>query len=176
MLASIPAPRIRTGIYLLAVGIVLVALRLWYDGLNAAELGVFLRPSAWLISFTLNIQPVVRPEGIALPEIGALLDRSCAGGHTFLLMLGVAAFALRDHRPRSVTRLVALTISVIIGAYLLTVSGNASRVILTVIAERFDPNTVGAAHTLIGAFIQMSLLLTTYVVLHHYARTRHRPA
>jgi exosortase K len=175
MLASIPVPRIRTGIFLLAIAIVLIALRLGYDRLNAEELRVLLVPSAWLIGLSLNAHPVIGSEGIAFPELGVLLDRSCGGGHTLLLMLGVAAFTLRDHRPRSITRLLMLIAAVLIGAYLLTVVGNASRVILTLVASRIDANTASAAHTLIGAFIQFSLLLTTYVILHHYTRARQRP-
>jgi exosortase K len=150
------------------IAAVVLGLRAAYNTLSLDDLLWLLRPTAGCIALLTGATGEVRADGIAFPQLGVLLDKSCAGGHFALVLAGFAVFLLRSH-IRSLPKAVFIITTSIVAALPATVIGNVSRVLLSIAAVRMDPtHSIGGTdtmHLFIGALVQVLLLLLTHALL-----------
>ena len=122
----------------LGIGAGILLLRFAYDQLDTRELMWLLAPSAWGVQMATGVRQVIADAGITFPELGIMLDRSCAGGHFAIVFAGFVLWLLRQ-RLRADGRGLLLVCGVLVVAVPVTILANVWRVLLSLFAERIDP-------------------------------------
>lgn len=139
---------------LLAVG-----LKLAWRGCPPTEPRVFLAPLVAVLSFLSGASFTFRPDGYWSPSLGVLITKDCGGMNYFLIALGLLVLShIRSCRGRAK---VAACGGFLIGAYLLTLLANVSRVICVLALGRTafgGEFLAGRPHLALGALVYFFFL------------------
>lgn len=165
----------RTIAWLCGITAGILLLRAGYDGLPPDRLSILLEPTAWCIRLATGAEWSTSTHGLAFPALRIVLDRSCAGGHFAIVLAGFLLF-LHRHRFTSAFPLLVGVVTVIALSVPITIIGNVWRVLITLAVAHADPTrhfggTV-TAHLVIGATVQLGLLLIVHGLHHHLTSIR----
>lgn len=151
--------------HLIALGI-FVLLKFWMGTFNNDQLTFLLKPTKYVFELVTGSQSVYSAEsGYFYNAFNIVIDKSCSGYNFLLLCFVMLYFQMLKYAKQQKIKLLLLIAS-FIGAYLLTILINSSRIIISVLLQDSPIESVGVEphiiHESIGVVTYLSFLLITY--------------
>jgi len=155
--------------YYLAAVVLFVLLKVGYTFADNNDLIFLLKPTDKIIGLLIGSQSVyIVDYGFFHEKMNIVIEKSCSGFNFWILSflvfayLGFKYFDKRSHKILTIP-------TALLGAYLLTVFANASRIVASIIVQNqtsnFFPNQQYIVHEAVGITTYFSFLVLVYILI-----------
>lgn len=139
-----------------------------------------LKPTNMLTSM-LTGQPsfYVQNKGYYYPQDDIIIDKYCSGVNFWLLCFAMLAFLCLKYFHKAYQKLLVILFSCI-GAYLLTIFVNSSRIFASIVMKRQDVPFISqnqeVIHEAVGVLTNLAFLVLTYIAVERFFTKRQQNA
>jgi exosortase K len=154
--------------YLIGIGF-FILLKFWFGNGENDNLMFLLKPTDSLISTLTNSKSVYQVgNGFYHGKLNILIDKSCSGYNFFLLCFLMLLFLSLKYIKRNHHRILSIPVC-FIGAYLLTIFVNTSRIYVSIILQNNAIDFLNIEqkiiHESIGIVTNLSFLIIIYLLV-----------
>lgn len=143
-----------------------LGLKWWYRTAGTEELGFMLEPVSMLVGLLTDSASTYTPEeGYTFHALAIRIDRSCSGVNFLIIALASFAVLILRRADGGCARPFLLFLAVPT-AYVLAMVANTSRIVSTLVLQRFDLLAAPHAHEAFGAFVFIGFLLLAVLLFH----------
>ena len=154
--------------YLLSVGL-FILLKFGFTLADNKDLIFLLKPTDKFIGLLTGSQSVyLSDSGYYHQTLNIIIDKSCSGFNFWMLSFLVFTYSTIKNIDKPLHKLLSIKI-VLLGAYLLTIFVNTSRIFASIVVRNQTKNILlnqqHIIHEAIGIITNMSFLILTYVLI-----------
>lgn len=157
--------------YLIALGLFII-LKLGYTLADNNDLILLLKPTDQLVGFLTGSDAVFLPEsGYFHEKLNIIIDKSCSGFNFWALSFLIFTYLITRYVERSATKIMVIPIT-LIGAYLLTIVVNASRIYVSIVVQSQTKDTLAnhqhSIHEVLGIATNLTFLILGYILTERF--------
>ena len=157
-----------TPYYLFSVGL-FVLLKFCYTLADNNDLTFLLKPTDKIVGFLTGSHSVFNTdEGYYHEYLNIIIDKSCSGFNFWLLCFLLFAYLFVKYFDKTVQKILTIPVA-LIGAYLMTIFVNTSRVVASIIVESqtkdIFQNHQHIFHEAIGVITNLTFLILAYMLI-----------
>ncbi|MDI9603964.1 MAG: exosortase K [Bacteroidota bacterium] len=161
--------------YLTAVGLFIV-LKFAFTLADNEDLFFLLKPTDNLIGLLTGSRSIYLPDsGYFHENLNIIIDKSCSGFNFWALCFLLFTYLTVRHFDKTSSKIVTIPAS-LIGAYLLTLFVNTSRIFVSIVVQTQTNNTLlnrqPIIHEAIGIITNLSFLILAYMLMEKYLNDR----
>jgi exosortase K len=154
--------------YLTAVGL-FILLKFGFTLADNNDLTFLLKPTDKLVGLLTGSQSVYLPEsGYFHEHLNVIIDKSCSGFNFWILCFLLFTYLPVKYFDRTISKILTIP-TVLIGAYLLTIFVNTSRIFVSIVVqsqtESIFLNHQHIIHEAIGITTNLTFLILAYVLI-----------
>lgn len=156
-------------IYYLAIAVLFILLKLGFSFATNDNLLFLLRPTDKLVGLLTGSHSVyIAHIGFFHSKLNILIDKSCAGFNFWILSFLVFTYPAIKYLDKPLHKVLCVP-TALIGAYVLTIFVNTSRIFVSVIVQAQTKNIFATRqhliHESIGIITNLSFLILTYYLI-----------
>ncbi len=161
--------------YLIAVGLFIV-LKFAFKFADNNDLIFLLKPTDILVGLLTGSRSVYLPDsGYFHENLNILIDKSCSGFNFWALCFLLFTYLTVKHFDKTTSKILTIPAS-LIGAYLLTLWVNTSRIFVSIIVQGQTNNILlnrqPIIHEAIGIITYLSFLILAYMLIEKFLKNR----
>uniref|UniRef100_UPI00404AD127 exosortase K n=1 Tax=Flavobacterium sp. TaxID=239 RepID=UPI00404AD127 len=154
--------------YLTAVGL-FVLLKFGFTMADNGDLTFLLKPTDKFIGLLTGSHSIYSPEkGFYHENLNIIIDKSCSGFNFWILSFLIFTYSIVKHFDKLLQKTMAIPFA-LIGAYLLTIFVNTSRIFVSIVIQNQTKNTFhnqqDIIHEAIGIITNLTFLILAYLLL-----------
>ncbi|HTO15654.1 MAG TPA: exosortase K [Edaphocola sp.] len=154
--------------YITALGL-FILLKFGYTLAENKDLTFLLKPTDKLVGLLTGSHSIYFPEsGYYHEHLNIIIDKSCSGFNFWILCFLVFTYLMVKHFDKTLNKILTIPIA-IIGAYLLTIFVNASRIFASIVVQtqlkNLLPNHQHILHEGIGIITNLTFLILAYLLI-----------
>lgn len=154
--------------YLIALGL-FILLKFAYTIADNNNLTFLLKPTDELVGLLTGSQSVYLSEsGYIHERLNIIIDKSCSGFNFWILSYLLFAYVTLKHIDENFRKILVIP-TTLIGAYLLTIFVNTSRIFASIIVQtqskKIFPNHQHIIHETIGILTYLTFLILSYILI-----------
>ncbi len=158
-------------IYYIAAIIIFFLLKIFYSLTEITNLKFLLNPTNRIIELVTNSDShFIATHGYFHEDLNILIDKSCSGFNFCIICFALIIYLFINFLKSRKQKIIAFPLSLIL-AYIFTIFANASRIIISIMAQGTADNYIGVRphlnlHHLTGSFIYLFFLIIIYSGIH----------
>jgi len=154
--------------YLAAIGL-FILLKFWFTSADNNDLAFLLKPTDKFVGLLTGSHSVYFTDnGYYYDELNILIDKSCSGFNFWILSFMLFTYLTIKYIDKHFYKLLAILFS-LIGAYLLTIFVNTSRIFVSIIVQNQTRNIFlreqDIIHEAVGIITNLTFLILTYYLI-----------
>ncbi len=165
--------------YLTAVGL-FVLLKFGFTLADNNDLTFLIKPTDKLVGLLTGSHSIYLPEnGYFHEHLNIIIDKSCSGFNFWVLCFLLFTYLTTKHFDKTLHKILTIP-SALIGAYLLTIFVNSSRIFASIVVQTQTKhiflNQQHIIHEAIGIITNLSFLILAYILIEKFLTNKQNNA